>query len=400
MIKKITVKQLKPGMYIQDFNCAWFNHPFLSNSLKVKNEKVIEKITGYGIREVYIDTEKGLDVRDAPTREDVNREITAEIDRLAEPEIQNKSTSTVKEELVRARAIKKEAKQTVEKIMEDVRFGKQIEMEKVDHVVEKMMESIFRNKDALTSLGRIKKTDEYTFVHSVSVCVLIISFGKNVGFDNDIIKKIAVGGLLHDIGKVKIPAALLKLNGQLSGEDFNTVKQHAAFGISILEETPDINEISMNVAAHHHERLDGSGYPDNLKSDQISIYGKMSAIVDVYDAMTSNRIYQRPFQPTETLRKLFEWSNVYDRELVQQFIRCIGIYPVGSLVRLDNGFLGIVVEHGGKRLLNPTVRVVYDSNQKRHVMPYDIDLAVHEGLSITSYDVPEKWGIDLARHLI
>jgi putative nucleotidyltransferase with HDIG domain len=400
MIKKITVKQLKPGMYIQDFNCAWFNHPFLSNSLKVKNEQIIEKITSYGISEVYIDTEKGLDVRDAPTREEVNREISAEIDRLAEPEIQNKSTTTVREELVRARAIKKEAKQTVEKIMEDVRFGKQIEMEKVDHVVEKMVDSIFRNKDALTSLGRIKKTDEYTFVHSVSVCVLMISFGRNAGFDIDVIKKMAVGGLLHDIGKVKIQAALLNQNGQLSEEEFYTIKQHAAYGISILEETPDFSEISMNVAAHHHEKLDGSGYPGNLKSAQISVYGKMSAIVDVYDAMTSKRVYQRQFQPTETLRKLFEWSNIYDPELVQQFIRCMGIYPVGCLVRLDNGLLGIVLEQGDIRLLDPIVRVIYDSNQKRHIMPYDIDLAVHEGLSITGYDVPDKWGIDLSRQLV
>jgi HD-GYP domain-containing protein (c-di-GMP phosphodiesterase class II) len=400
MIKKITVKQLKPGMYIHDFNCAWHNHPFLSNSLKVKNEQVIEKIISYDISNVYIDTEKGLDVRDAPTREEVTREIKDEINRLAEPEIQIKSTTTVKEEIVRARAIKKEAKQTVEKIMEDVRFGKQIEMEKVDHVVEKMMDSVFRNKDALTSLGRIKKTDEYTFVHSVSVCVLMISFGKKKEFDNDKIKKIAVGGLLHDIGKVKIPAALLNHKGQLSEEDFNTIKQHAAYSISILEETPDINEISMSVAAHHHEKLDGSGYPRNLKDDQISIYGKMTAIVDVYDAMTSKRVYQRQFQPTETLGKLYEWSTIYDRELVELFISCMGIYPVGCLVRLDNGLLGIVVEHDDKNSLNPTVRVVYDANQKRHIMPYDIDLAVHESLSITDYDVPEKWGIDPARHLM
>ncbi len=437
MIKKIKVNQLKPGMFIHDFNSGWLKHPFFSNSLKVKNEKIIEKIVNSGIRTVYIDTDKGLDVADAPT-EEVRQEMETELQKFIEPktkdsdpvsvqeelgkskEIKKDAKQTaqkimedirlgkqldiesdpvpVHEELVKAKEIKKEAKQTVQKIMEDIRLGKQLEMEKVDNIVGKMVDSIFRNKDALKCLGRIKTVDEYTFLHSVTVGALMISFAKHLGFDYELIKEIGIGGLLHDIGKIKVPVEILSKRGRLSEDEFIKIKEHVKYSSIILEQTPGINEISLYVAAHHHERLDGSGYPASLKGEEISIFGQMAAIVDVYDAMTSNRCYQKGILPTKALKRLFEWSEFYfNKDLVQQFIRCVGIYPVGTLVRLTSGLLAVVLKHNQKNLLYPVVRIVYDTKKGKNIIPYDIDLSqlLYNGDTdrVICHELPHKWDI-------
>ncbi|GBE31442.1 cyclic di-GMP phosphodiesterase response regulator RpfG [bacterium BMS3Bbin05] len=399
MIKKVKVEQLGPGMFIHDFNCGWIKHPFLSNSIKIADEKTIEKIIDYGIREVYIDTDKGNDVAGAPTEEEVSREIQAQLNKVVEPEINDRDVVPVQEEIARAKEIKKEALQTVRDLMEDVRFGKQIKMEKVNHITEKMVDSILRNKGALTSLSRIKQADEYTFMHSISVGVLMIAFGRSLGFDYKLIKALGAGGLLHDIGKIKVPAGILAKTTQLSEDEFVSAKEHVKHSRVILEHTRDVNETSVLMAIHHHERMDGSGYPGKLKGDEISKFGQMSAIADVYDAMTSKRCYQRKFEPTEVLKKLFEWSRFYSNELVQQFIRCVGIYPVGSLVRLESGLLGVVLNLGEKSLLHPVVRIVYNTKKEKYISPYDIDLAQNNEDSVASSELPDKWNITPGAYL-
>ncbi len=385
-------------MYIDDFNCSWMDNPFFSNSIKVNNEETIEKTIDNGIREVYIDTDKGLDVDDAPTENEVEQKIQTDMNKIIELEIDQKNTTVIQEELVKAKEIKKEAKKTVQTMMDEIRLGKQVELEKADHVVETMIDSIFRNSDAITSLGRIKKTDEYTFYHSVSVSVLMISFGKHLGFDTQLLKKIGVGGLLHDIGKMKISIEILNKPGKLTDDEFKKIKEHAEQSRVILEQSPGINEISVQVAAQHHERFDGSGYPNSLKGEEISKFGQMAAIVDVYDAITSDRCYHKGMEPTEALKKLFEWSEFhFNNDLVQQFIRCVGIYPVGTLVILESGLLGIVLNHGGKSLAQPVVRVIFDTKKVRYITPYDIDLSQpcngDSGDKVKDYESPNKWGI-------
>lgn len=393
MIKKIKVKQLQPGMFVHDMNCGWLEHPFFTNSMKIKNEKVIDKIINYGICEVYIDTKKGLDVADAPTEKEANQEIQHEINKAVESENKNRDTVPMQEEIIRAREIKKDAVKTVQNLMNDIRFGKQIQLEKINHVVEKMVDSIMRNKNALTSLGRIKKQDEYTFMHSVSVCALMISFGKHLGFDQELLMSVGTGGLLHDIGKTKVAIEIITKTGDLTEDEFAKVKEHAVHSRAILENTSGVNETAIEVAAHHHERLDGKGYPDSLKEKDIGKFAQMAAIIDVYDAMTSKRCYQKQFQPTETLRKLYEWNNLYNRNLVEQFIRCAGIHPVGTLVLLESGLLGVVLEHSEKSLLKPVVRIVFDTKHARHLMPFTIDLAKSDEDKVENYESPDKWNI-------
>jgi putative nucleotidyltransferase with HDIG domain len=407
MIKKIKVEELKTGMYIHDFNCGWLNHPFLTNSMLVNNDEIIKRTVDYGIREVYIDTNKGYDVGDAPTEEEVTREIHAEIGRIAECEQEkvNRDPIPLQEEFVKAKEIKDEAKKAVQDIMDDARFGRQIETEKVEHIVDEMIDSIFRNQDALISLGRIKKKDEYTYMHSVSVGVLMISFGKHLGYDVSLLKEVGIGAMLHDIGKMMVPETVLTKEGKLTADEFAMMKKHAEFGRELLEKTQSMPPHAFNIAAQHHERMDGTGYPLGLKGEEISCYSKAAAIADVYDAMTSKRCYQDKYLPTEVLKKLYEWSSYhYDRSLVQQFIRCVGIYPVGTLVLLESGLAGIVIKHGEKNLLHPVVRAVFNTKNGNFLrVPYDIDLAGASGAGgedrIKCHESPDRYGIRLEMYL-
>jgi len=394
MIKKVSVKQLRPGMFIHDMNCGWLRHPFLKNSIKIKDGAAIRKISEYGIREVFIDTDKGPDVDQDPARQEIDRDVRQGLDKIANLEYSPAKSEPLGKEMVRAREIKKEAKQTILNIMEEVRFGRPIRTEKVERVVDKMVDSIFRNQDALITLGRIKQVDEYTYMHSLSVCVLMISFGKHLGFNALQLKEVGIGAMLHDVGKMQVPEEILNNRGQLSDQEFAIMKKHVEYSRLLLNKTEGISELSVIIASQHHERLDGKGYPDNLKGDDISIYGQAAAIADVYDAMTSQRCYQRRYEPTEVLKKLYEWNDSYNKDLVQQFIRCVGIYPVGSLVRLESGLLGVVLDNGKENLLQPGVRIVFDTRKAMRVIPpYDLDLSRGGKDTISGYELPDRWDI-------
>ncbi len=396
MIRKISIDKLKPGMFVDEFDCGWMRHPFLTNSIKIKRDKTVEKIIEYGIRHVYIDSEKGTDVHDAPTREEIIREVNDEMCRAIEKTVTYHDTVPVQEEIVKAKTIKREAKKAVRSLMEDIRVGRQVKIEKVEPLAEKLVQSILRNKTALTSLSRIKKVDEYTFEHSVSVGALIIAFARQLGFDYDLIKKLGIGGLLHDVGKINVSPGILTKKGSLTNDELSAVKKHVENSRAILEDADGVDSVSYEAVVHHHERIDGTGYPGSLTGKNISKYGQMAAIVDVYDAITSNRCYQTKMQPTEALRKLYEWSEFhYNRELVQQFIRCVGIYPVGTMVQLKNSLLGIVISHNPDSLLRPVVRVIYDTIKDRFLrISHDIDLSQSgDEEQIMSYESPDKYQI-------
>jgi putative nucleotidyltransferase with HDIG domain len=277
-------------------------------------------------------------------------------------------------------------------------------MQQIENLVDRMTESVLNSKDALISLARIKNKDEYTYMHSLAVSALCISFAEHLGLDAKKIKQIGIGGLLHDIGKVKVPIGILNKPGALTEKEFEIMKQHVHHGSCILQQTK-IDRTAVSVTAHHHERLNGTGYPDGLKGDQISFFGQMAAVVDIYDALTSERCYKRSIPPTHALRKLYEWSHSYlNKELVEKFIAHVGIYPVGTLVRLRSGFLGVVIRHGEKGLLYPVVRAVYNTRKEVQIVPFNIDLSkkasVGDSDEITGCESPERWNIRPYAYLI
>lgn len=400
MIKKISAGELRPGMYIHDLNCGWMDHPFASKRFKVDSLKVVEKVRAIGIHELYIDTSKGLDLVHAPTESEAAEARQADLERLAD-KAAKAALKPIKvsaaEEREKASRVQDEARRVATDLMQNVRLGRQIEVARVEPVVGEMVDSVFRNKDALISLGRIREADQYTFQHSVNLCVLMVAFAKTIGLDHDTITRIGIGAMLHDIGKMKVPEEILNKPGKLTDEEFAVMRGHVTLSANLLTESPDIDPISIAVAYEHHERWDGTGYPRKLKGDEISQFGQMSAIVDVYDAITSDRCYHTGMHPTDALGRMLEWSKYHFNPLLtQQFIQCVGIYPVGTVVRLESGRLAVVVEASDKNMLQPVVRVVYDMRKKQFITPRDIDLSRASDTRtdrIVGHEEADKWGI-------
>ncbi len=399
MIKLIGIDQLEPGMYVHDLNCGWLDHDFLRNRFAVKDAATVEKVRATGVRELYIDTARGLDVAAAPTREAARQAVTEELHRIAEAPASPRPASFA-EELARARGLHRSAHRIVRRMMHDLRLGRQIEMEKVEPLVDGIVASIFRQPDALLPLARLKRHDDYTYLHSVSVCALMTTFARELKLPRDTIKELALGALLHDVGKVKITETILNKPGKLTEAEFEHMKSHAVQSKLILLDTVGVSGIATEVAAQHHERYDGSGYPNRLAAEAISPAGQMAAIVDVYDAITSNRVYHHAIAPTEALSKLLEWSRFHFKpELVHAFVRAIGIYPSGSLVRLESGRLAVVLEQHADKLLLPSVRVIFHASQGHYLPPEVLDLR-HGADRIVGYESFEKWKIDPERWLV
>jgi putative nucleotidyltransferase with HDIG domain len=402
MIKKVSKADLKLGMFIHDLNCGWMDHSFLRNSFMLRKESDLQKLMDSRITEVYIDTIKGIDCGQAPTQMEVETDLASRIRSMPEPKQLPGAQTSYLEELKYAKQIQQEANQVIHSVLGDVRLGKQIQVERLQPVVAKITDSILRNQGTLVSLCRIREGDTYTFQHSVSVCTLLVTFCRYMDMGPEIIQEAGIGGMLHDIGKMRVPDHILNKPGKLTDPEFTVMKDHVALGLEILRQTPGVSRTVIQVAGEHHERFEGSGYPEQIRGTEISALGRMAAIVDVYDAITSNRIYHKGMEPPAALTKLFEWSEQhFDPELVQHFIQAIGIYPVGSLVRLASNRLAVVMEQGGHGLLFPTVRVVYDIQRGRKLAPVDLDLTdpVTGGDAILRNEEPENWGIDPFEYL-
>ena len=394
MIKQIRADQLKPGMYIHDLNCGWLDHPFVANTFQVRDQETVDKIANLGIRELYIDTLKGADVWEARPQTEVNADLERRLAEIAQKRAEKPVVVELKDETARARRLHVEAQKIARLVLDDVRFGQKIQVDRIEPLAENMVESVFRNQDALLPLARLKNLDDYTFEHSVGVSALLIAFGRSMKLSKDVIKEIALGGLLLDIGKANIPDAILKKPGKLTDDEFARMQSHVVEGLKLLNQVPGISEIALQMVSEHHERFDGTGYPNKLAGKQISLYGQMAAIDDVYDAITSDKVYCRGMPPTQALKKLLEWSkHHFDPQLVQGFIRAIGIYPTGTLVRLESNRMGVVVEQNEGNLLEPVVRVFYHAAQQYYIPPEIVDLSKVQD-KIASFENYDKWKID------
>jgi len=292
----------------------------------------------------------------------------------------------------------------VRTVMRDARLGKAIELDQVQPVVQNITESILRNPGALTGLLRIKNKDDYTFLHSVSVCALLVAFCRSRGIDAGATREAGLGGLLHDTGKALVPDAILNKPGPLTEEEFAVMRRHPKDGYDILRLSPGVGPIPLDITLHHHERRDGSGYPERQGGEAISELAQMAAIVDVYDALTADRCYHRGIPAAEALRKIYEWSKFhFNPQYAQEFMRCVGIYPVGTMVMLESGRLGVVVEPHETNLLAPKVNVFFNARKNVYIKPETIDLARGLGFGgadkIVGHESPEKWKVDPMRFI-
>ena len=403
MLKKIDASQLKVGMYIHDLSCDWMTHPFVRNRFVLRCESEIGKICDAGIHDVVIDSARGLDVRDAPTVDEARARTEAELTVIAAKPVLVTRMS-LGEELRRAAAIRHQAAGLVRTVMQDARLGKAIELDQVSPMVESITESILRNPGALTSLLRIKTADDYTFLHSVSVCTLLVAFCRARELGAETTYQAGLGGLLHDTGKALVPNKVLNKPGALTEQEFAIVRRHPRDGYDILVKTPGIGPIPLDITLHHHERRDGSGYPDKQGEGAISELAQMAAIVDVYDAITADRCYHKGISAAEALRKIYEWSKFhFNPQYVQEFMRCVGIYPVGTMVMLDSGRLAVVIEPHPTNLLAPKVNVFFNTKTNVYIQPQTVDLSRAVGFGggdkIVSHEAPAKWKVDPMRFI-
>lgn len=398
-IKRVKVDDLRMGMYVHDLNCGWLEHGFFRQRFLLKHGGQIQKMKSQGLKEVYIDTALGEDLPSAPGREEIQRGLKRRLEATPGGSTLIPGKVPLKEEAVAARRILGEASGVVESLMQDVRLGRQMDAAKADPLVKAIHASVLRNPGALLSLGRIKAADTYTFQHSLSISTLLVAFTHAMGMDAATVHEAGLGGLLHDVGKMRVPNEILNKPSRLTEEEFEVMKTHVAFSRDLLTGVPGISGMVIQIAGEHHEKVGGGGYPRGLSGDQISQIGRMTAIADVYDALTSNRVYHKGKEPTEVLKSLLEWSGTQlDGDLVQQFIRALGIYPVGSLVKLSGGRLAVVVEQG-QNLLRPTVRVVYDTGRKLRLEPRDLNLTKATAEEILDYEDPLEWKLDPASYL-
>ena len=283
--------------------------------------------------------------------------------------------ATVEEEITAAADSFKRTSELLHRIAEDIRAGDDLKLENVELVINDMVDSMVRNPDALMWVARMREQDLNIYSHGISVAVNLVAFGRHLGYPKEQLAQLGMLGLLLDIGKIKVPRELLEKNERLSADEFEQIKEHVELGLGILRETPNIHPDVLEGIAQHHERMNGSGYPQNLMGDKISTFGRMGAIADTYAAVTKPRPYAEVISPHQALQMLSSWSgSQFQTDMVEQFIQSIGVFPVGSMVELSTGEVAIVVTHSKFKRLRPKVLVLTDPDKTVRAHPSTFDL--------------------------
>lgn len=386
MLKHISIHQLQMGMYIHQFCGSWLDHSFWKAGFVLDSREDLQRLQRSNLSGLWIDTVKGRDLTEASSAPAPNDPPPPLPARAATPR------ASMDEEVQRAIKLCAHSRKAVMAMFQEVRMGQALEMQQAEELVVQMGQSLLRHPDALISLARLKSADDYTYMHSVAVCALMLATARQLGLSEDYIRLAGIAGLLHDVGKLTIPDSILNKPQKLSDSEFERVKLHPEAGGAILRQSPDVDALVLDVCLHHHEKADGSGYPHRLAGNQISLFAQMGAVCDVYDAVTSNRPYNRGWDPAEAIQRMSTWTGHFDQRVFQAFVKSVGIYPVGALVRLESGRLGVVIEQNPKSLLTPKVRVFFSTRSNLPLEQNVVDLAKINGQDrIVAREAPEDW---------
>jgi putative nucleotidyltransferase with HDIG domain len=387
VLKKIAVTELTVGMFVHGFDEGWLKHPFWRSQFLIKDPAKLREIQTCGIPDCWIDPAKGLDAPapKKPTVVPLPPPVAAAAS--AKPE-----RRPLAEELQQAARIRARSAAAMKRLLAEARLGNAIEPGACVSLVDDIVESLDRHPDALLSLARIKNADEYTYVHSVAVCALMVSLGRQLGLSEEQCRQAGIAGMLHDLGKAAMPQEILNKPGKLTDAEFDIIKQHPMRGYEMLLGGVDVSDDVRDVCRHHHERFDGTGYPDKLAGDGISLLARMGAVCDVYDAVTSERPYKAGWDPAHALSQMATWKGHFDTAVFQSFVKSIGIYPTGSLVRLNSGRLAVVLEQNTTALTKPRVKVFFSTKSGMPLEPKILDLAA-AGTSdrIEAREPAESW---------
>lgn len=395
MLKIIETKQVKLGMYIHELKGAWVDHPFWQKKFVLISLKDLHSLHNSVIKQVVIDTSKGLDVVEESHLEGKPIDELLQISKTVSVTTNQTKNISASNEMKAARRTIGASKKAVTAMFNDVRLGKVVNVEAVMPLVEEITASIDRNKGALISLARLKTQDDYTYMHSIAVCAMMAALAKELGLSSREIKQAGLAGLLHDIGKVAIPLTVLNKPGALTDAEFQLVKQHPEQGYKLLIQAGITDTVALDVCLHHHEKINGSGYPEKLIGDKISFFAKMGAICDVYDAITSTRPYKAGWEPSVSLKRMAQWDGHFDEAIFKAFVKSVGIYPIGSVVLLKSKRLAVVVDQSEKSLLHPIVKVFFSTKSKERIPVEIIDLSKPFILDeITGPETANAWGIN------
>lgn len=406
MKKQIRIDELTVGMVIDKLDRSWLSTPFLCHKMTITSTKQIAQLKACGVRTLtvrFVEAEEVLE--ESPAQSTLEKTPVESTSEPTDPVPPPPPTQVpFDEELIAARQVYQAAKTIVQDAMQDVRLGRAINVDAVQAVITDMTDSVFRNPDALPSLSRLKRFDEYTFYHSVNTALLAMSLGRSLGFDRSMIHLAGVGTLLHDIGKMKIPLELLNKPGRFEPHEMEIVKQHVLRGVEVLSRTTGLGDTYIQPALEHHERVNGAGYPHQRARQDISQVGLITAVVDIYDAMTSDRVYHKGKPAHEVLQLLYRLSleGHLDPTLVQRFIQVVGIYPVGSVVELNTGEIGIVKRVNHDAPLAPVVLFVKSAGNTLLSHPEEEDLSLQDKTphrSIKGILHPHQTGIDPTAYL-
>ena len=400
-IKKVSLEQLRAGMYVTRVDEARAAGANLRAQGLITREDTIERFRQQGMLECFIDTAKGNDCSEGIPLDQLHHTKTPE---APFPECDEDFPSprvAYEEERDNAVRVRDKALRLVSDVMHDVKMGRSIDRQAVDDIALEITESLVNNQNALLSLMYMGNKDEYLLEHSMNVAVLMGVLARSLGYRGEELHHMVLGAFVHDVGKIRVPESILHKPGKLELAEWEEMKRHVDYGIEALSTIENFPDIAMAICSEHHERLDGTGYPFSRSAAQISQQGRMGAVVDVYDAITSDRVYHQGLEPNAALKKMLEWSGDHlDRELVYQLIRCVGVYPAGSLVQLASGHVAVVLEVCTRQPAQPRVKLVYDGNRQQRISEKVVSLADTDLYGqIMKAVAPSEFGLNVRDYL-
>ena len=392
MYRKFAVQDLRPGMYITDSSRTVLDGPAMySVEGLLKTAEEVKNIAAQGFLEAVVDLTLSYKEWGALYGDSAEQMFASLIKQKTSPFNLSQPPSSplepqveLKEELPKAASLYSDALRTTQRIIQNFKNSGELDVEAGSVIVKDIMGSILRNMNALQAISKLRSQDDYTFSHCVNVSMLAAMFTRHLGYADDVVFDAAMGGFFHDLGKAQMPAKILTASRRLTTEEFSTMRCHPRLGYDQLTKVHQLSETARLAALEHHERIDGTGYPDAKQGDQISTLGKIVSIVDVYDALSSRRAYKDAMQPYRVLGLLYGMrARDLDEALTEQFIRCMGIYPAGTIVKLSTGEIAIVTQISHASPLYPKVLVVRDAHAAP-TTPHGLDLAAAKDTAIAA----------------
>ncbi len=351
-------------MYVSELDRPWVETPFLFQGFMIESVAEINALREH-CDFVYVDKER--------SRSEVSAHLLAAAKATGKPAATRRQSARFSEtdfrkSLLQSYTVYKDARGWVDTMLNDARLGEGVDTEKARVLVSEIADQVIQNPDALVWLTHLKQRDEYTATHCINVCILALTFGRFLELDEESLHRLGMGALLHDIGKMHVPDEILNKPGRLTKGEFEIIKGHPAHGHAMLVDDHELAAESLHVVLHHHERLDGGGYPNGLREEDIPLLTRIASIVDVYDAITSDRCYHDGVTPAQALENLFKWAKGnFDISLLEKFIKCLGIYPIGSVVRLNTQDSGVVVATDAEHRIKPVVLVALNAQGKPYL---------------------------------